>query len=89
MVGRIRAKAGANYLRAVMLRNRACLVRKCVVSLNLWRRSCIKIHTWIMCEADIVDRVWTEFEDFCNMRGVVSVAVRSERFRVRAAKSHL
>ena len=59
MVGRIRAKAGANYLRAVMLRNRACLVRKCVVSLNLWRRSCIKIHTWIMCEVEIVDRVWT------------------------------
>ena len=32
--------------------------------------------TWMMSEAEIVDRFWTEFADFCNMRGVFGAAER-------------
>ena len=39
--------------------------------------------TWIMSEAEIVDRFWTEFEDFRNRRSVVGVPDRWEGFHVR------
>ena len=45
--------------------------------------------TWDMSEAEIVDRFWTEFADFCNRRGAFGATEQWDGRHVRAGSSHL